>query len=94
MSSMLAYVDFGIVINVAIFVATLVFSTKIKDFFAGVPSDLRTSLSSIETSVKADVKNYTSSLVAKIAPAPAAVVKPLVVTAAVTGPTGPAAPAA
>lgn len=70
MSTILAYVDLTLVGYVATFVATLVFSTKIKDFFAGVPADLRSSLSALETSVKADVKTYQSSLIAKIAPAP------------------------
>jgi hypothetical protein len=88
MANLFAYIDVSIVINVGIFVATMVFSQKIKDFFSGVPSDLRSSLSSIETSVKADVKNYTSGLVAKIAPAPAPVVK------APVAPPAPAAPAA
>jgi hypothetical protein len=75
MSTILAYVDLTLVGYVATFVATLVFSTKIKDFFAGVPADLRASLNTIETSVKADVKSYQATLVAKIAPTPAPVVK-------------------
>lgn len=67
--------QFALAVNVAVFIVTLVFSQKIKDFFSGVPADLRSSLSSIETSVKADVKNYQATLVAKIAPAPIAVAK-------------------
>lgn len=67
--------EFSIVTHVAVFVLTLVFAQKIKDFVTGVPADLRASLSSIETSVKADVKNYQASLVSKIAPAPVAVPK-------------------
>jgi hypothetical protein len=90
MDRILAYVDFTVAGYAAVFVLTLVFSTKIKDFFSGVPSDLRASLSSIETSVKADVKSYQADLVAKIAPAPKVVVKPAV-KAAATGPTGVAA---
>lgn len=69
MQTFLAYFDIGVVVNVVIFVATLVFSQKIKDFVAGVPADLRSNLSALETSVKADVKSYQASLIAKIAPA-------------------------
>lgn len=79
--------EFALVVNFAVFVATLVFSQKIKDFFTGVPADLRASLASIETSVKADVKNYQASIVSKISPAPAPVLKP-------AAPVPPAAPAA
>lgn len=67
--SFLEYFNTTIVACFATFVATLVFSQKIKDFVAGVPADLRSNLSALETSVKADVKSYQASLIAKIAPA-------------------------
>jgi len=92
-ATFLDYFNVTLVAVAATFVVTLIFGQKIKDFFAGVPADLRADLTSIETSVKADVSSYQKTLVAKIAPAPAVVVKPAVV-AAPTGPTGPAAPAA
>jgi hypothetical protein len=93
MSTILEYFNVTVLAVVATFVATLVFSTKIKDFFAGVPADLRSDLTSIETSVKADVSSYQKTLVAKIAPTPAPLVKAAVVSAP-SGPTGPVAPAA
>lgn len=67
--------EFALAVNVTVFVVTLFFAQKIKDFFNGVPADMRKNLSSIETSVKADVASYRASLIAKIAPAPAVVVK-------------------
>jgi hypothetical protein len=76
MSSLLAYFDIGIAINIAIFVATLVFAQKIKDWFKGVPTHLRTGLSAIEAGVLAQVKNYEQDLVNKIVPPPAPVAKP------------------
>jgi hypothetical protein len=68
MSTILAYVDLTLAGYVAVFVATLVFSQKIKDFLAGVPADMRTGLQALETSVKTDVKTYQASLIAKINP--------------------------
>lgn len=90
MSTILAYVDLTLAGYVATFAATLVFSQKIKDFFAGVPAELRTGLSALEASVKADVKSYQSSLIAKIAPAAAKPVAPV----APAAPIAPAPPAA
>lgn len=86
MSSIIAYVDLTLVGYVAVFVATLVFSQKIKDFLAGVPADMRANLQALETSVKADVQSYQASLIAKIAPAKPPMVTPV--------PVAPAAPAA
>ena len=68
MPSILAYVDLTLAGYVAVFVATLVFSQKIKDFFTGVPADMRTGLKSVETSLLADVKTYQASLIQKLAP--------------------------
>lgn len=70
MSAILAYVDLTIAGYVAVFVATLVFSQKIKDFFTGVPSDMRAGLKSVEAGLLADVKNYQASLIHKLAPMP------------------------
>lgn len=81
--------EFNFVVNIAIFVVTLVFSTKIKDFFKGIPSDARADLTSIETNITADVNSYRKALVAKFTPAPAPVVK-----AAPVPPVPPVAPAA
>lgn len=88
LSTALDYLNITAVAVGVTFVLTLVFATKIKDFFTGVPTSLRASLTSIETSVKSDVANYQSSLVAKIAPTPPLVVKP----AAPVTPVAPVAP--
>lgn len=89
MSSFLAYFDVGIATNVAIFALTLVFGQKIKDWFNGVPSHMRTGLKSIEAGVLSQVKAYEQDLVTKIVPPPAPVAKP-----AAPAPTMPATPAA
>lgn len=86
MQSFLAYFDVGIVINVAIFVATLVFSQKIKDFFAGVPAHTRASLKTVEAAVLSKVKTFEADLVSTIIPAPAPVVKPPVAAPAPVAP--------
>ena len=76
MSAILAYVDLTIVGYVAVFVATLVFSQKIKDFLSGVPADMRSGFSSLEASVKADVKSYQAAVIAKLTPPPPQPVAP------------------
>lgn len=88
MSTVLTYIDLTLVGYIAVFVATLVFSQKIKDFFAGVPSDMRTGLKSVEAGLLADVKQYQASLIHKLAPmpppatpAPAAAPTPVATTA-------------
>lgn len=75
MAQFLAYFDIGLVVNVAIFVGTLLFSQKIKDFFNGVPSHLRSGLASVESGILQQVKTYEQDLVSKIVPTPAPVVK-------------------
>jgi len=81
MSTLLAYVDLTLAGYVAVFVVTLVFSQKIKDFFAGVPADMRAGLKNVEAGLLADVKQYQASLIAKIAP-----VKPVVAAPALAAP--------
>lgn len=83
--SFLTAFEWAIVTHFAVFVATLVFAQKIKDWFTGVPHDLRSGLKNVEASILADVKSYQAGLVAKITPAPAPVLK---------APEPPAAPAA
>lgn len=94
MQTFLAYFDIGVVVNVVIFVATLVFSQKIKDFFKGIPSHTRATVSSFETYVVNEVKAFESGLVDKILPAavkppaaPAAAVSQIVLQAAPAAPT-------
>jgi len=75
MSSIFAYVDLTLFGYLAIFIATLVFSQKIKDFFAGIPADMRTGMKAAEAKLLADVATYRGSLIAKLAP-PATPVAP------------------
>jgi hypothetical protein len=79
MATFLTYLNVGLVVNVLVFALTLTFSTKIKDFFKGIPADVRTGLNTVEADV-----------IAKALPA---VAKPTITVAViptgVSGPTGP-----
>jgi hypothetical protein len=86
MSTFLEYFNIGIAVNVVVFVVTLVFSQKIKDWINGIPSDLRAGLSKIESATVSQVKAAQTSVVASLTPAPAAVVKPAVVSVVVPVP--------
>jgi hypothetical protein len=94
MFSFLTTFEIGLCVNFAVFVSTLVFSQKIKDWFHGVPSDLRKGLVQVEGSITSQVKSYQADLVAKIVPPPAVVLKqlePVVQTAAPLQPVFPPA---
>lgn len=54
--------------------------TKVKDWFKGIPSDVRTALNGVETTVSADIKT-------KVASAKAGVVAALPIPAPKTPPT-------
>lgn len=73
--SFLTSFELGIIVNSLVFVFTLLFSQKIKDFLAGVPADLRRGLKGVEAKVIADVKDYQTTVIAKIAPP---VLKPII----------------
>lgn len=83
---------------VAAFVAGVLLSQKVKDWFSGVPSHVRADLSALESTALGRIKAAQSSVLAdlKIKVAPAVPVLQTSVTAAVaaTGPTGTSAPAA
>lgn len=92
------------IVGVAVFAVTLYFATPIKDFFKGIPADLRAQLTSVETAAatavkaaKADVvKTAVSTALTSVkvaapaaAPAPAA---PVVLTPAPAPAPAPLAP--
>ena len=76
MFSFLSASEFTLAACFATFVATMVFSQKIKDWVNGVPADLRAGLTSVETKLKADVKAYQAQLIAKVNPPAVAPVVP------------------
>src|ERR1017187_3601466 len=85
--------DFNLVVaSVAVaFVLGVLFSTKIKDWVKGIPSDVRAGLTQVETAVQAKLK---AAHAAAVAPAIAAVaVPPAAPAAAVAAPTVAAPPA-
>lgn len=75
----------------AAFVVGVLFSTKIKDWLQGVPSELRSHLNDLETSIKAQVKAASAAVVAdvkaKVLPA-----TPVLQTSVVASVAAPAAP--
>jgi hypothetical protein len=52
--------------DVAIFVATLVFGTKIKDFFSGVPAEARTAANTLLTDTKAKLSAAKADVLADV----------------------------
>lgn len=55
---------------------TLLFSTKIKDFFQGIPGDLRKGLNAAESATIAKVKDAQANVINAVTPAPTPVLKP------------------
>ena len=87
--------DFNLVLaGVAVaFVLGVLFSTKIKDWFKGIPSDVRAGLNQVETAVRAKL---TVAHAAAVTPAIAAVAAPPaapVITGIAITEAAPAAPA-
>jgi hypothetical protein len=89
MSTFLAYVDFTLVGYAAVFVATLVFSQKIKDWFKGIPADMRTTLNNVEALAVGNARVARNSVLSQLETA----LPPLPVVKA-PAPAAPAAPAA
>jgi hypothetical protein len=73
--SFLAYFDMGLVVNVAVFLFTMIFRQKILDWFNGVPAHMRSALNTVETGVMSQVTAFEIDLMARIVPA---VGKPMV----------------
>lgn len=91
LNTVLAYATNTFVVAVVALVLGVVFSTKIKDFFAGVPSDTRSVLSAVENDVKNKLAMAKLDVLARVAPA---AVKPVVAPPApvVLVPPAPAVP--
>ena len=90
------FTDFELflIVGVAAFVAGVLFSTKIKDWFQGIPSDLRAAFNQVETSTVAEVKVAQTAVVAKLPGVKVKVAAPVVVPVApvVVVPVAPATP--
>lgn len=67
----LAYATNTVVLCAACSVATLVFSQKIKDYIAGVPSGFRAAMTSVEDKAKADARAAVADVFSKLTPAAA-----------------------
>ena len=95
--SFLTSFELGLCVNFAVFVATLIFSQKIKDFFTGVPADVRSTLKQFEAAALSRVKAAHVEAVNALVPAsllPAPVLKPIVSPEPPAPPAPSAAPAA
>lgn len=92
MSQFLAYFNTTLVACGVCFVVGVVFSQKIKDWFHGVPSEVRTGLNQIEASVLGHLTATTQNIVAQVQhQLPAA---PPAVPPSAPAPAAPSAPAA
>jgi len=57
-----------LIVAAVAFVAGVVLSTRVKDWFKGVPSELRTALNGAETSARAAIEQAQIDVLAKILP--------------------------
>lgn len=87
--TVLAYATSTSVLCALTFAATLVFSTKIKDFLAGTPAEARAAATALEAKVKADLAAAKADVLAKYTPS---ALKPVV--AVPVAPPAPVAPVA
>lgn len=78
------------------FIVTLVFSTKIKDWFTGIDAETRTLLTGVEKTVVSNIHAAKTDAVSKVAaslPAPVKAVTAAVTAAVAPAPVAPVAPA-
>jgi hypothetical protein len=66
MSTVLAYLNTTLVACAVCFAVGVIFSQKIKDWFHGIPSDLRAGLNKIESAVLGHLTATTQSVVAQV----------------------------
>ena len=62
----LAYVNVTFVVSAVAFVLGVAFSQKIKDWFKGIPADVRQGLNNVEAAIIAKSKQITADTVAKV----------------------------
>lgn len=73
MFSFLTVFEGDLAIGVAAFIAGVILSTKVTDWFKGIPSDLRSALNGVEKTVVSNVKVAQANVVASL---PIAAAKP------------------
>ncbi len=73
--TILSYLENAVVVGAICFVCGMLFGPKVKDWFTGVPADLRAALKGVEAKAKADIAVATAKVITTL-PAPPAVVKP------------------
>jgi hypothetical protein len=76
-TTVLAYASNTVVVAAIALVVGVVFSQKIKDFFTGVPSELRAAMSAVEAKTKADLQAATGDVLSKLPTGVAKVVAPV-----------------
>lgn len=68
MLDFLTNLEINIVVGAVALLGGVVFSTKIKDWFKGIPSQLRVAINSVETDSLAKIKAAQAQVLAQIAP--------------------------
>lgn len=97
MFSFLTDLEVNLVVGVVSAIAGVVFSTKITDFFQGIPAELRSALTSVKNDALAKVSAAKSSAISEVtgvvakAPLPAAAPAPVVLVPAAAAPVAAAA---
>jgi len=61
--------EINIIVGAVALIAGVLFSTKIKDWFKGIPSQLRAALNNVEADALAKVRGAQADVLAQIAPA-------------------------
>ena len=77
LTTVLAYASNTVVVAAIALVVGVVFSQKIKDFFTGVPSELRAAMAAVEAKTKADLQAATGDVLSKLPTGVAKVVAPV-----------------
>lgn len=61
--------EINIIVGTVALICGVLFSTKIKDWYKGIPSQLRSALGGVEADALAKIKQAQADVLAKIAPA-------------------------
>jgi hypothetical protein len=83
MFGFLTVAEGDIAVAVVCLVLGVAFSTKIKDWFKGIPADVRTALNGVETSALSNVKAAQTHVLSQLATALPPIVKPPVTAAVI-----------
>lgn len=72
MFGFLTNLEITLAVGAAAFIAGVVFSQKVKDWFKGIPSELRSALKNVETDTLSKIKAAQATVLAELPKPPAA----------------------